>query len=159
MKVETLNPFAEAAYYVLTQVIADERIARGALSLRDDPHVMSGVSTIIGVSGRLRGHIIQDMSRQTAIAIASAMNEEELPGLNNTVRATISELANMIAGNATIRLCEAGFACDITPPAFIVGENSEVYSHKSVKHLIIPFHTKCGEITVSIAVEETRNGG
>lgn len=158
MKVEALNPFADAAVYVLGEVIPDAQIKRGTLSLREDPHVTSGVSTIIGISGRLRGHVIQDMNRATAIRIASTMNEEELIGLDNTVRATISELANMIAGHATIRLVEAGYLCDITPPAFLIGENSQVFAHKNTKHLIIPLETRCGEITVSIAVEDTKNG-
>lgn len=154
MKVEYINPFSVAAHSVLTTVLEDKEIKRGQLAVSDDPHVIQGVSTVIGVSGALRGHVIFDMTKKTALAAASVMNGEEMMGLDNVTRSTINELANMVAGNAAAKLSEAGYVCDITPPTFIIGEKSEVYAHKGMKHLVVPFETKCGAITISVALSE-----
>lgn len=154
MKVDYLNPFVEATIYVVTQCVANADIRRGQLNLRQDPHLSAGISTYVGLTGQLRGRVIYDMSKQTAINIATVMNDEPQVGMNNMVRSTINELANMITGNAAIRLSEAGFKVDITPPTFIVGQNTEVYSYRSMGHLIIPIETRCGEITLSISVTD-----
>lgn len=154
MKVEYLNPFTEAAFYVLSEVIFDDDIQRGELSIRKDPMVSTGVSTVIGLTGDLQGHVVYDMDRKTAIAIATEMNGEPMPGLNDLVRSTINELANMISGNATAKLSENGYNCDITPPTFIVGVDSELYAHKGMQHIVIPLKSKCGTIILSLAVSE-----
>jgi chemotaxis protein CheX len=154
MKVEYINPFSVAAHSVLTTVLEDKEIKRGQLAVSDDPHVIQGVSTVVGVSGALQGHVIFDMTKKTALAVASAMNGEPMVGLDNITRSTINELANMVAGNAAAKLSEAGYVCDITPPTFIIGEKSEVYAHKGMKHLVVPFETKCGTITISVALSE-----
>jgi chemotaxis protein CheX len=154
MKVEYINPFSVAAHSVLTTVLEDNEIKRGQLAVSNDPHVIQGVSTVVGVSGALMGHVIFDMTKKTALAVASTMNGEPMVGLDNITRSTINELANMVAGNAAAKLSEAGYVCDITPPTFIIGEKSEVYAHKGMKHLVVPFETKCGQITISVALSE-----
>ncbi len=152
MKAEYLNPFAEAASFVLKQVIDDNTIARGTLEAKDDPHISRGVSSMVGITGQLRGHVIYDMDKKTALAIASAMNGEPMVGMDNIVRSTINELANMITGHAASKLLALGYRCDITPPTFIVGDRSELYAHKSMKHLIVPLITRCGQLTLSLAL-------
>lgn len=154
MKVEHINPFTEAAFYVLSEVICDDGVKRGSLSVSTEPLISTGISIIIGLIGDLQGHIIYDIDKKTAVKIASEMNGEPISGLNDLVRSTISELANMISGNATAQLSGAGYRCDITPPTFVVGVNSEVYAHKEMQHLVIPLETKCGRITISLAVTE-----
>lgn len=154
MKADFINPFTLAAFHVLGMSIGEEGLVRGKLGLSKDPHISRGVATIVGLSGRLRGHVIYDMDRKTAIKIASVMNGEELSGLDSIVRSTINELANMITGNAAGKLNDAGYVCDITPPTFLVGDQAEIYAHKGVSHLIVPIETSCGLLTVSVALQE-----
>ncbi|RMH54083.1 MAG: hypothetical protein D6679_14295 [Candidatus Hydrogenedentota bacterium] len=97
MKSEFINPFTEAAFYVLSEVLGSKP-TRGSLDLRADPHVSRGVASIVGVTGQLRGHVIYDMEKKTAIEIASVMNGEKMFGVDNIVRSTINELANMDNG-------------------------------------------------------------
>ncbi|MEK8022651.1 MAG: chemotaxis protein CheX [Candidatus Hydrogenedentota bacterium] len=154
MKADYLNPFTESAVSVISQLLDDQGISRGLLQVRDDPVVSSGVATMIGINGRLLGHVVYDMDRGTAIQIATVMNGEDMPGINSLVRSTINELANMISGNAMIMLESKGFHCNITPPTFMMGERSEIYAAKGSRHLIVPFDTKCGRVTLSLSLSE-----
>lgn len=154
MKVEYINPFTEAAFYVLKEVLNDGSIVRGKLQIRNDPLISNGIATIIGIVGGLKGHVVYDMDKPTACKIASIMNGEELAGIDNMVRSTINEVANMISGNAVTKLAAAGFSCDITPPTFVIGVQTEVYAFKNVNHLLVPLETAHGRFNISLAIEE-----
>jgi chemotaxis protein CheX len=101
----------------------------------------------------VEGRVLFDMSKQTAIKIASVMNMEELTELDELAKATISELANMITAQAVTKLHELGFKFDLTPPALITGENMEV-SDQEVEALIVPMETPHGSIEINVAVRE-----
>lgn len=156
--VRLIGPFAEAAFYVLQEVLSDPGLARENLGLKDNPHISHGVAAIIGLAGAVRGHVVFDMDKRTALEIASIMNGERMIGLDNYVRSTINELCNMIAGHAASKLTSVGLSCEITPPTFVVGENAEVYAHRGIDHLIVPFRTKAGPFTISVAIVEVRDG-
>lgn len=152
MRVEYINPFVEAAYNVLTEVLNTE-VKRGNLFLKAATKSVMGVAAIVGLAGEVEGRVLFDMSRQTAIKIASVMNMEELTELDELAKATISELANMITAQAVTKLHELGFKFDLTPPALITGENMEV-SDQEVEALIVPMETPHGSIEINVAVRE-----
>ena len=103
MRVEYINPFVEAAFDILKEVLNAE-IKRGELYLKSTSKPVLGVATIIGLAGDVEGRILLDMSPETALKIASAMNMEELKVLDELGKATITELANMITGQAVTKL-------------------------------------------------------
>ncbi len=152
MRVEYINPFVEAAYNVLTEVLAAE-VKRGNLFLKSSTKSVMGVAAIVGLAGEVEGRVLFDMSKATAVKIASVMNMEELTELDDLVKATISELANMITAQAVTKLHELGFRFDLTPPALITGENMEV-SDQEVEALIVPMETPHGSIEINVAVRE-----
>jgi len=98
------------------------------------------------------------MSEKTAIAIASAMNMEELSVFDELGKATITELANMITGQAVTKLHDLGFKFDLTPPAIITGEKMEV-SDNDVEALIVPVTMPQGKMEINVAVRERNPGG
>jgi chemotaxis protein CheX len=152
MRVEYINPFVEAAYNVLTEVLATE-VKRGNLFLKSATKPVKGVAAIVGLAGEVEGRVLFDMSKETAIKIASVMNMEELTEIDDLVKATISELANMITAQAVTKLHELGFKFDLTPPALITGENMEI-SDQEVEALIVPMESPHGNIEINVAVRE-----
>ena len=68
-------------------------------------------------------------------------------------RATITELANMITGQAVTKLHNLGFRFDLTPPAIITGQNMEIHS-SNVEALIVPMELPMGKVEVNVAVRE-----
>jgi len=152
MRVEYINPFVEAAFNVLKEVLNDD-IKRGELYLKSTSQPVLGVAAIVGLTGDVEGRVLFDMKKETALSVASEMNAEQLDEMNDLAKATISELANMITGQAVTKLHDLGFKFDLTPPAIITGENMEV-SNSGVEALIVPVELKNGKIEINVAVRE-----
>jgi chemotaxis protein CheX len=152
MRVEYINPFVEAAFNVLQEVLGGE-IKRGDLFLKSATQPVLGVATIVGLAGDVEGRVLFDMRRGTAIAIASAMNMEEMTELDALGKATITELANMITAQAVTKLHDLGFQFDLTPPALITGTNMEV-NDTDVEALIVPVEVPQGKIEINVAIRE-----
>lgn len=157
MKAEYLNPFIEAATDVLKQFIPDIEIDRGELDATTSPSETLGVAVYIGISGDLEGRVIYDMGRETAVDLASAMNQEDLPGMNELVRSTLQELGNVISGNATTNLRKAADSrtIDITPPSMIVGADTEISDSVEQTLIQVPLQTNYGTLVINLAVRES----
>lgn len=155
MKADYINPFVRTAVRTLKQFIPDLEIERGEVTLAKSPFETVGTATYIGISGDLQGRVIYEMDRDTAVKIASEMNGEELPGMNEMVRSTIQELGNIISGNATTELRKAAGEkeIDITPPSMIVGNETEISDSVSSEFLCVPLETNLGEVVINVAVK------
>ena len=152
MRVEYINPFLEAANSILTEVLQSP-IRRGEINLKSTATPVLGVAAVVGVAGDVEGRVLFDMSRITALKIASTMNGEQMIHIDEMVKSTISELANMIVGSAVTRLQETGFNFDLTPPAIIVGDNMEITSQR-MEALVVPMVTPQGVVEINVAVRE-----
>jgi len=152
MRVEYINPFVESGFNVLKEVIGDD-IKRGELYLKSSSQPVLGVAAIVGLAGDVEGRVLFDMTKETAIKIASVMNGEELQKLDELAKATITELANMITAQAVTKLHDQGFKFDLTPPAIITGDNMEVLD-PNVEALIVPMELPSGKIEVNVAIRE-----
>ncbi|TVR90122.1 MAG: chemotaxis protein CheX [Spirochaetaceae bacterium] len=156
MRVEYINPFVESAYNVLKEVLSVE-IVRGELYLKSTSMPVLGVAAIIGLAGDVEGRVLFDMSKVTAIQIASAMLQsmemEPIEELNDMGKATITELANMITGQAVTKLHNLGFKFDLTPPAIFTGDNMEI-ADTGVEALIVPMDLPFGKIEINVAIRE-----
>ena len=156
MRVEYINPFVESAYNVLKEVLKSE-VNRGELYLKSTSMPVLGVAAIIGLAGDVEGRVLFDMKKDTAIKVANAMLQDmdmdSISELNEMGRATITELANMITGQAVTKLHDLGFKFDLTPPAIFTGENMEI-SNSNVEALIVPMEIPQGKIEINVAVKE-----
>jgi chemotaxis protein CheX len=152
MRVEYINPFVEAAFTVLKEVLSVE-VKRGEIYLKSTSMPVMGVAAIVGLAGDVEGRVLFDMNKQTALDIASAMNGEKIADLDDLAKATITELANMITAQAVTKLHDLGFRFDLTPPAIFTGENMEV-SDQDVEALIVPMELPQGKIEINVAIRE-----
>lgn len=156
MRVEYINPFVESAYSVLAEVLQAE-VSRGELYLKSSAAPVLGVAAIIGLAGDVEGRVLLDMDKPTAIAVASgmlqSMDMDPVEEMNEMARATISELANMITGQAVTKLHNLGFKFDLTPPALVTGDNMEI-SNTNVEALIVPMEMPQGKIEINVAIRE-----
>ena len=152
MRIEYINPFVEAAFNVLKEVLNVD-IKRGELYLKSTSQPVLGVATIIGLAGDVEGRVLLDMTKETALSIASEMNMETLKELNELSKATITELANMITGQAITKLHELGFKFDLTPPSMLTGSNM-VISDSGVEALIVPIELPYGKLEINVAIKE-----
>ena len=93
------------------------------------------------------------MEKETALKIASDMNGEKLTQMDELVKATIMELANMITGTAVTRLQDLGFSFDLTPPVLFSEENMEL-ANTGVEALIVPVDLPQGRLEINVAIRE-----
>lgn len=158
MRVEYINPFVETSYRVLKDVLGGADVKRGNLYLKSTAMPVMGVAVLVGLAGDVEGRVLFDMTHDTALNIASAMNGETLPAFDDLAKATISELANLITAQAVTKLHELNFKFDLTPPALFVGKNMEIAAlggtSENVEALIVPLITECGKIEVNVAIRE-----
>lgn len=152
MRVEYINPFVEAAYNILSEVLGGE-IKRGELYLKSSSMPVMGVAALVGLAGDVEGRVIFDMSLETAMKIASQMNQEQLKEFDDLAKATITELANMITAQAVTKLHDLGFRFDLTPPALFTGQNMEISDHE-VEALIVPMESSQGRVEVNVAIRD-----
>lgn len=155
MRVEYINPFTEAAYSILSQVLGGE-IKRGDLYLKSNCMPVKGVAAMVGLAGDVEGRVLFDMDQETALKIASAMNSEELTKFDELVRATITELANLITAQAVTKLHDLGFRFDLTPPALFTGQDMEI-SNTDMEALIVPMEVPQGRIEINVAIRDRAN--
>ncbi|MDR0473481.1 MAG: chemotaxis protein CheX [Treponema sp.] len=160
MRVEYINPFVEAAYSILKDVLLGVDVKRGDLYLKPTTMKIMGVAALVGLAGDVEGRVLFDMDKDTALFVVSSMNGEEFKAMDEMAKATIQELANMITAQAVTKLHDLGFKFDLTPPALFTGDNMEVSSNlgKEVEALIVPMMLgpggKNGKIEVNVVIRE-----
>jgi chemotaxis protein CheX len=157
MRVEYINPFVEAAFNVLKEVVNTD-VKRGDLYLKSSTMSIMGVAALVGLAGDVEVRVLFDMTKETALFVASAMNGEDMSILDEMVKATITELANMITAQAVTKLHDLGFKFDLTPPALFTGENMEISNTLDVEALIVPMELgaggKNGKIEINVVIRE-----
>jgi len=155
MRVEYINPFVESAFSVLKEVLNCD-VKRGEIYLKPTSMKIMGVAALVGLAGDVEGRVLFDMTKDTGLHVAGAMNGEKFTTLDELGKATIQELANMITAQAVTKLHELGFKFDLTPPALFTGENMEVSTNLGeVEALIVPMELgENGKIEVNVAIRE-----
>lgn len=151
MRVEFINPFITAACLVLERM-GNKTVEKGKLLLKASPVEGNQVTSIIGVTGEVRGQVFYSMDLDTAMRLASGM----MMGISVTefdelCKSAVNELGNMITGNAASELGNNGFNCNITPPTLIMGKEVLV-SVKDLQILVVPIKTDFGEIQINVAL-------
>jgi chemotaxis protein CheX len=155
MRVEYINPFVESAFSVLKEVM-DVEVKRGEIYLKPTTMSIQGVAALVGLAGDVEGRVLFDMTKETALYVAGAMNQEQFTAFDELAKATIQELANMITAQAVTKLHDLGFKFDLTPPALFTGDNMEVSTNLGeVEALVVPMELgPNGKIEVNVAVRE-----
>jgi chemotaxis protein CheX len=158
MRVEYINPFVEATFSILKEVLGTE-VKRGDLYLKSSSMAIQGVAALVGLAGDVEGRVLFDMTKPTALFVAGAMNGGEVfATMDEMAKATIQELANMITARAVTQLADLGFKFDLTPPALFTGDNMEVSNNLKVEALIVPMDLGSnganGRIDVNVAIRE-----
>ena len=153
MNIEYINPFIEASQIVLKQVASiDAKL--GKVYLKDSLYKSESIVIIVGLTGKIRGQAIFSMSKQLAKSIASSMmGGIHVDEFDEISKSAISEMTNMILGNAATLLYNRGVSIEITPPSLLMGDNVQISPNK-MKTICIPLHISSNEsIDLDVSVE------
>lgn len=152
MQVQFIEPFVSAAFSVM-ETLTGDKPARGQLALRATTFTSQQVTIVAGVTGQVEGTALYGMSLVTAQKIAEAMMAMPVTELDEMALSAISELGNMITGNASTLMSENGYACDITPPSVIRGVHVAVSTR--VPAIVVPVNTRFGIVEINVALHDS----
>ncbi|MBY0205399.1 chemotaxis protein CheX [Paenibacillus polysaccharolyticus] len=136
MKAEVINPFLESARNVFEQLIQVSP-STGNLGVKNVEYIADHVWIVIGMTGQLSGNIVFGIQETVALKIVSAMmGGFVITEMDDMSKSAISELGNMISGNASTILSNQGVVVDITPPQVMQSEILATFT--ATKALSIP---------------------
>jgi chemotaxis protein CheX len=151
VKAEYINPFLESARIVLEQVI-QIRPTTGQLGIKDVKFVEKYIWIQIGMTGQMKGDIVFGLHEEVALKLVSAMmGGYHITEMDEMTKSAISELGNMISGNASTILFNQGVRVDITPPKLVQSISAAGFTPK--KALTIPLiMDQIGELNIQVLI-------
>jgi chemotaxis protein CheX len=153
MKAEFANPFITAAITTFKKELK-VNLNRNTLNVKSSPVPSKDISIIIGVTGMVKGQIVYSMDENVGFAVAKAMLPDKLPAeLKKLTNSAVSELANIITGQASIILAGDNQRIDITPPAVFRGDAASI-DFLALQTICLSFLSEIGSLEINIALTE-----
>lgn len=151
MKAEVINPFLESARIVIEQVIQVSP-STGNLGVKEIQRIDDHIWIQVGMTGQLSGNIIFGIAEHVALRMVSIMmGGFTITEMDEMGQSAISELSNMISGNASTILSNQGVAVDITPPKVMRSEHMTFEEFS--KALSIPLLMEgIGELDIQVMI-------
>lgn len=147
---EHINPFLMAATKVLKDICLSE-VTVGKPSMKQAVFTDDTIVIMIGIVGQIQGNMMLEMKEATALAIASKMCMMPITVLDELSKSAISELVNMIMGNAATVFSTKGTLIDITPPKLSRGNEAFTSNFKS---LSIPLTFEENTLYLNMMIQE-----
>lgn len=156
MKAEHVNAFIAPSVDVLERM-AKTRVQVGKISRLQRSVTSDALSIVIGLDGEITGSVIFTLAREVAWALAARILSEELPSdARSEVQAVMSEMANMVVGNASGYLYELGLREGITPPTVVMGEQVSFDFSNGAETVLVPLATEAGSVDLIVSVKKGR---
>jgi len=153
VKVEFANIFIRSAIEVF-QKEANISLSRQSLVKKNAPIPSLPVSIVLGITGYLRGQVVYSLDENFAYSVARAMLPNKLPAeIRKLTNSAVSEIANIITGQASIALAGEKMKIDLTPPAVFSGEGMLV-DFLSIPTISLRMISEIGVIEINIALTE-----
>ena len=150
MKAEHVNPFIISVCKVMKDMcMLDLKIGTPSLRQQSFPEENSLIR--LGLVGQLSGEVLLNFEPQTALGVVSKMMMMPVNAIDAIGQSAISELGNMVAGNAATVFANNNIMIDITPPDYCVGAS---YDGEATEMFTIPFSTEIGDMTIDVRIEQ-----
>ena len=153
MKIEYINHFLVAGTSVLSDMCG-LKLTAGKPYVKTTSFDSDYIVISLGVTGQIAGQVLLAFHNDVACDIASKMCMMEVKTIDDFASSAISELGNMIMGNAATVFSSNGVGIDITPPTLSHGEVS--FTNNFAKTLCVPmvFADGSGSIDLFLALRQ-----
>lgn len=119
--VKLINPFLQASLDVIKTACSMD-VTAGKPEISKTEFNESSVIIMLGITGQVKGQVLIDMNEESAKKLASSMMMGmPVDSLDDMALSALSELGNMIMGNAATLFSTSGISMDITPPSTLRG--------------------------------------
>lgn len=152
INVDHINPFLIASSKIFKEMcFIDTSI--GKPFLKDPIFMDNTLIIIIGFTGKMKGQVMIAFEQETACDIASKMIMMPVTEMDEFSMSAISELGNMILGNAATIFSTQGIDIDITPPT--IGKGTMSFTHTFSQNICIPMEYEGDKkIEINIAIKK-----
>ncbi len=117
--------------------------------------ISAGIATILGITGDYKGQFIIILDEGMALKIASAiLMGVPVTTYDEIAESAVSEIGNMIGGEASRLLQESGYICDLSVPSIARGKEMEIAFYPASPLFSIKFESDWGEIKIILRLEE-----
>jgi CheY-specific phosphatase CheX len=145
---QVVNAFVDPVVHVIKACVGLDAEVQGlaVVSSLDPPPALS---VTIELHGSLAGPVTWVFSQELARQVAAQMLAIDVSGVDPaTANDAVAELANIVGGNATGRLADAGYRVEIRPPRVHADDDRELGRDR----LAVTLGTRAGQISVVIGV-------
>lgn len=150
VKAEHINPFIISVCKVMKDMcMLDLKIGKPSMSNGSYPAETSIIK--LGIVGNLEGEVVLNIDHPTALQIVSKMMMGPVETIDALGQSAISELGNMVAGNAATVFANSNIMIDITPPSYYTGAD---YKATVPEWFSIPFSSDAGNLSIDIYIKE-----
>ena len=151
MDVNLINPFIKSTLNVFRTMLGWS-VERTGLSLGKEAAARYAVSGVIGLTGKIRGNVVFNLSTQIAVECASAMLGEEVLANSPEMSDAVGEMTNMVAGGAKADLAE--YQLSLCLPTVIIGDDHIVTFPKNVVPICIDYDSPKGPFALEVGLIE-----
>lgn len=150
MKAEHVNPFIISVCKVVKDMCMLE-LKIGKPCMKSGGYQEDASIIKLGLKGNLTGNVVLNLEHSTALEIVSKMMMMPVTVIDEIGKSAISELGNMIAGNAATVFASNNILIDITTPDYYMGSE---YQGDGQQMFSIPFSSEAGNISVDVYINE-----
>ena len=150
MKADHVNPFIISVCKIIQDMcMLDLKIGKPNMTQGN----YLGTSSIIklGLVGQLQGEVLLNIEQPVALEIVSKMMMSPVTEIDALGQSAISELGNMVAGNAATVFANSDILIDITPPTYYTGGD---FKPDVPQVFSIPFSCDAGNMSVDVYIKE-----
>jgi chemotaxis protein CheX len=148
-------PFVDAAKTVFRSML-DVVCVPGEVQPISRAQHSGEITAAIGMSGQIVGAIAFSTRFDTACRILEQMTGMQTESLDEFVRDSIGEMANMIAGYGKRKLQQ--WELNLGLPQVIVGDHYDIYAPRWAYHVWVPLESEIGPAALEIGFDRHRRG-
>ena len=148
------KPFTESVISMFKEMGGIEIKQDGDFYQDNDEFMSYGVSSIINFIGKIKGRLLLDMEPSVALHLANSLMDEKYTSTREQmVLASVSELNNTIAGDATTKLNnDFNTSMRLAPPIVFTSKDT-VISIPKITSMSVNCLSQYGKIKINVAWE------
>lgn len=156
MSMQLSNPFINSVKDIMMKMADIDVTVTGTVISGNEEIVSYGVTSIVACVGKIKGRLLLDMEQSLAVTIAQNVTGVCYASAKEyMVLATISELNNIIAGDAiTVINNQFSLGLRLAPPVVLTGKDV-IISIPKISSTSLDCTTRYGKLKVNVAFERS----
>lgn len=150
------SPFFKYFYKRVREILPqDVQSVVDDFVIRDEPFTQCDINVVISISGVFAGRSVMGMDTRVALELAEIVSGQPIDSFEKDAQSVISELMNIIVGNA---VSELGLTIDqikFTPPTLFYSRAVKTRVSESGFTLMRQMKTGWGKIEFNLSLERT----